>query len=279
MERIKLIALDLDGTALNSERNLTEKTAAVIRVAIANGIHVVFCTGRTLPELRILLNQLPEIRYLVCGNGSGVLDLTTGNIIYENKLSYPLQEKILEVLSGRDVMLELFLGPDVFVDLSCLENLNHYVFDSFQKVVRESRTPTEDIRALIRATKAPADKLHVFFHTESERREVWDALKPLDLQLSSSLQNNLEINSSTADKGEGLRQLCRYLHVSPDETMAVGDNSNDYTMMTFAGLSVAMENSIPEVRRMADCITKSNDADGVAFAIEQYALLPRKIHL
>lgn len=275
MKPIKLIALDLDGTALDSNRDLSPKTAAAIHAGITSGIQVVFCTGRTLPEMRPLLKLVPDMHYLVCGNGSSVLDLTSGETIYKNKLSYPMQEKILDVLAGRDVMLEFFFGPEVFVDTACLANLERYVFDSFQRVVRESRTPTPDVRALIRAKHAPADKLHVFFRTLEERKTVWDLLKPLPLQLSSSLQNNLEINSATADKGEGLRQLCRHLHLTAEETMAVGDNCNDFTMMEFAGLAVAMENAIPEVRNMADRITKTNDADGVAYAIEQFALSQR----
>lgn len=272
MNSIKLIALDLDGTALNSERDLTEGTREAIRLAVSNHIQVIFCTGRTIPEMRTLLSVVPEVRYLVCGNGSSVLDLATGKTIYEDKLPYSLQVKILETLAGRDVMLELFSGPDVFVDTSCLQNLASYVFDSFQKVVRESRTPIPDVRALIHQRRAPADKLHVFFRNEAERQQVWAALAPLGLKISSSLQNNMEINSATADKGKGLFQLCQHLGLPAESTMAIGDNNNDYTMMSFAGLSVAMDNAIDDIKKMADAVTKSNDEDGVAFAIRQYAL-------
>ena len=92
----------------------------------------------------------------------------------------------------------------------------------------------------------------------------------LEVELTGSLGNNIEVNVRNVNKGECLLYLGRLLGISRDEIMAFGDGGNDVSMIRAAGIGVAMENSIPEAKKAADIIAPSNDEDGVARVIERY---------
>ena len=111
----------------------------------------------------------------------------------------------------------------------------------------------------------------MFFAREEERQKAFTELEKVpDLAVTCSLVNNLEINDRSCNKGDALLNLGKILDISLDQIMACGDGNNDYEMIKQAGTGVAMENGEPGVKKIADFITKTNDEEGVAFAIEHF---------
>ena len=90
--------------------------------------------------------------------------------------------------------------------------------------------------------------------------------------ITSSLNTNIEICGKTANKGDGLTNLCKLLNIKPEEVIVFGDNFNDLEMLQFAGTSVVMENGEEEIKNIADFVTLPNTEGGVGYAIEKYCL-------
>lgn len=269
---IKLIALDMDGTVLDSKSEITAPTIMAISEVMAQNIHVVLCTGRTLSELKMVLRALPDTRYFICSNGANVYDIAGGKTIYKDLLENKKIYEIYRLLSGFDTMFEIYADYKIYLNEYCWNHPEEYGAGFLKKQMAESRTPVADLRSFLQTFSDPAEKLNIFFRNREERKSAWDMCSGLDVALTSSIHENIEVNSSTSNKGKALTYLCRYLGISVDQTAAIGDSINDISMMQAAGFKVAMGNAIPEVKRIADVVTESNDRDGVAVALYRYVL-------
>lgn len=268
---IRLIALDLDGTALSPEGTITPFTHKVIHRALEQGIQVVICTGRNLPELQPIYDVLPEVRYYAGQTAESLVRWAAG-FLYENPLSFAFQQDILHRTQGIDSMLELFTKEHIYCSLDSLQHLSRYVQPFLFPVVRRTRTPVEDIRAFILKRGKSALKINQFFPSEQERQKAVASLAGLKLDCTSSIGCNLECNTLRANKGDALEHLAQHLDIPRQQVMAIGDGNNDLSMLRFAGLSVAMGNGLEEVKKEACAITCSNREDGAAQAIVRYAL-------
>jgi len=140
--------------------------------------------------------------------------------------------------------------------------------------IRKMRTPLDDFRRTIRERNRGIQKTQMFFRDMELRREMLTVLPQRfpDLNVTTSLVNNIEINSGDAHKGAALLELCRQLGIDPAATMAFGDGLNDITMLQTAAVGVAMGNAAQQVKDVADFITDTNDNDGVAKAVQNFCL-------
>ena len=117
------------------------------------------------------------------------------------------------------------------------------------------------------------EKISAFFGDLEERKRVMKELSDLEIaSVSTALFNNVEITQLGCDKGDGITQLAKHLSIPIEETMACGDAANDTFMIRAAGFGVVMENGMDELKDIADFVTKSNEEDGVAYAIERFVL-------
>ena len=133
--------------------------------------------------------------------------------------------------------------------------------------------PVDDLRRHIEENPLGIEKISAFFDDMEEREAAKKELIDKNIaSISSALNNNIEINQFGCDKGDGLTNLAVHLGLSMDEVMACGDAGNDTMMIKAAGIGVVMENGREELKEMADFITKTNDEDGVAYAIEKLVL-------
>jgi HAD superfamily hydrolase (TIGR01484 family) len=134
------------------------------------------------------------------------------------------------------------------------------------------RTPVPELKAHLRKVRHGIQKMQFFCKDMEMRRELLESLPVRfpDLAVSSSIVNNIEINSREAVKGNAILGLAGYLGLDPAETMAFGDDLNDISMLKAAGVGVAMANAPDIVKTAADVVTKSCDEDGVAYVLRQY---------
>ena len=273
--RIRMIGLDMDGTLLTTEKELTEHTREVLREAIDRGVVVLPATGRPLAGIPEEVLKFPGVRYAVASNGARIVDLKESRVLYEDLVPYETGRRVLEICSRYDSMLEIYYDGVGYAEEEKLKHLDEYVPRlPMARYIASSRRPVADVRAMHEERKAPTDKVQALFRTTEECKKAWKEVEKEipDIEITGALSNNIEVNAKGVNKGRGLLMLGEILGIRREEIMACGDGANDIAMLREAGLGVAMENALDTVKEAADVITLSNDCDGVAAAIEKYVL-------
>lgn len=273
--RIRMIGLDMDGTLLTTEKELTEHTREVLREAIDRGVVVLPATGRPLAGIPEEVLKFPGVRYAVASNGARIVDLKESRVLYEDLVPYETGRRVLEICSRYDSMLEIYYDGVGYAEEEKLKHLDEYVPRlPMARYIASSRRPVADVRAMHEERKAPTDKVQALFRTREECKKAWKEVEKEipDIEITGALSNNIEVNAKGVNKGRGLMILGELLGIHREEIMAVGDGSNDIAMLREAGLGVAMENATEAVKAAADVVTLSNDQEGAATAIEKYVL-------
>lgn len=273
--RIRMIGLDMDGTLLTTEKELTEHTREVLREAIDRGVVVLPATGRPLAGIPEEVLKFPGVRYAVASNGARIVDLKESRVLYEDLVPYETGRRVLEICSRYDSMLEIYYDGVGYAEEEKLKHLDEYVPRlPMARYIASSRRPVADVRAMHEERKAPTDKVQALFRTTEECKKAWKEVEKEipDIEITGALSNNIEVNAKGVNKGRGLMILGELLGIHREEIMAVGDGSNDIAMLREVGLGVAMENATEAVKAAADVVTLSNDQEGAAAAIEKYVL-------
>lgn len=271
-KKIRLIGLDLDGTTLTTDKVLTAHTKEVIEECLRRGIQVLPATGRVKSGIPSYLTQIEGIRYVLVSNGASIVDLVTGEAIYQNCIPWDRALELFDLLEKYNTFYDAYTQGKGWCEGRFYDHLDRYNIDEHIKnLILMSRTKIEDLREKIREGKLPVEKINMFFAREEDRQKAFQELSEIeDIAVTCSLVNNLEINHGTCNKGDALMNLGKILSIPPSQIMACGDGNNDLSMVKSAGLGVAMSNGEEILKEEADYITKSNDEEGVAYAIEKF---------
>ncbi|WP_373893412.1 Cof-type HAD-IIB family hydrolase [Virgibacillus sp. CBA3643] len=242
-KQIKLIALDMDGTLLDNELEVSEPTQAVIAKALASDIHVVLSTGRSLETCYPYAELLNLTSYLITSNG-GEIYTVDKTLLDQHLLETEKIEKMWKI--GKEMGMQQWMvsttdiyrdcRPDDFYDHDWLK----YGCSSLEKIKLD----------------AMIEELSYFE----------------GLELTNSLPTNVEANPAGVNKAAALHFVCREIGITMDQIMAVGDSLNDIKMIQEAGVGVAMGNAQETIKNVADHVTDVNNEDGVAKAIKRFAL-------
>lgn len=275
MQQIKMIGLDLDGTLLNTKKELTDYSRDVLRRALDQGIIVFVATGRPYTGIPEELRNFPGMRYALTSNGARILDTERGEILIEELLPREDALRALKVLQKYDTMPEIYFDGQGYADEEKIAQIQKYHHNPHMwEYVRKSRIAVPDIQELAEQNTRDMDKIQGLFADMDEREQAWQELmQDPKLELVGSLKYNIEINAVGVNKGKGLLKLGELLGIRKEEIMACGDGDNDAVMLREAGFGVAMGNAEEAVKAAADYITETNDQDGAAKAIERFALL------
>lgn len=242
-KQIKLIALDMDGTLLNNELEISEPTQAVIAKALASGIHVVLSTGRSLDTCYPYAELLNLTSYLITSNG-GEIYTVDKTLLDQHLLETEKIEKMWEI--GREMDMQIWMV-------------------STTDIYRNSRPENFYDHEWLKFGCSSLDKSKL--DTMVEELSYFEGL-----ELTNSLPTNIEANPEGVSKAAALHFVCREIGITMDEIMAVGDSLNDIKMIQEAGIGVAMGNAQEAIKNVADYVTDRNDKDGVAKAIERFAI-------
>lgn len=274
MEKIKMIGLDLDGTLLTDRKEFTDRSKRALRTAIDSGIVVLIATGRPLTGIPEEIRNFPGMRYALTSNGAKVIDVWENRVVDEHLLSAKLAEKALEICGKYDTLQEVYYDGVSYAPADKRDMIPRYHKNpNMWEYMRKTRTWVEDIFRMVRESDRGLDKIQMLFADMEERTKAWQELSEVEgLELVGSLGYNIEINAAGVNKGSGLVSLGRLLGIRREEIMACGDGDNDLLMLKEVGFGVAMANAEEEVKKAADYITLSNEEDGVADAIEKFAL-------
>lgn len=262
----KIISLDIDGTLYTSEKKISADTKAALLRAQEKGCVLVLASGRPTAGLIPIAEQLSMDKFhgiLLAYNGGVVIDFTTGETLYSNVIPNALAKKLLRHLENFDVNPIVDDGKTIFTTDP----------ESF-KVPYESSSnhlKIETVANICDAVDFSPAKVLIAAPPEIMNREMEKIRAPftgeLDFVLSTPFY--LEATPKGVNKADALKTACSALKISTENIIAFGDAQNDIPMLKVAGYAVAMGNACAELREIADCVTASNDEDGIARALEK----------
>lgn len=265
----KLIALDMDGTLLTSEKKIDESTKIALEKAEEKGVKVVLASGRPIDGITRYLEELNLLKkddYVLSYNGGIVQNTHTKEIVSK------------AVLKGSDLKL--------LYDISKKLNVNIHAFSATEGLITpkiskytQYEADMNGIEITIKDFNEIDDNEEIIKVMMIDPAEILDpAIEklPKDLyekySVFKSAEFFLEFTNKEVDKGLGLKKLGEYLGIAKDEMIACGDAGNDLSMVKYAGMGVAMGNATNDVKEIANYITLSNDEDGIAKVIEKFIL-------
>lgn len=290
--KIKCIALDLDRTTLDSQGHLSEENRTAIESAVADGVHVVVASGRSLDSLPAEITDIKGIRYAITSNGAAVYDLSERKCLRQFKMTPESAEDILrhtepermkvaygEAAGMSEVeMSEIEISYEAFIDGRAFAE-SRYVADPVRfgampqaiSYIQGTRMPVEDMRTFIHVHKSELDCIDLVVKSEDMKRKLWKNLRQnvRNVYITSSVRQLLEISHRDAGKESGAKFLLEYLGLAREELAAFGDGDNDSGLLKYAGIGFAVANASLECRDAADEIVASNDENGVAQGINK----------
>lgn len=271
---IKLIALDLDGTLLNSKKHLSEANRLALSRCIQKDILIVPSTGRTVVGIPDQVKAIPGVRYAITTNGAVIEDMAENKTIDTCMLSREQALELLRLVDAYPVMYDPYIERRGITEPRFLEHLSEYgLSPEIQELVHQTRDLHSSIIEYVEKNQKPVEKINLFFQNKEERSKLRAVLeKREDILVTSSMPLNLEINAAGATKGNGILRLASHLGIKKEQVMAMGDGENDFSMIREAGTGVAMGNGKQQILDAADYITDTNDEDGVAAAIYRFVL-------
>lgn len=258
----RVVALDLDGTTVRSDGTIGERTRAALRRVESRDVVVMVVTGRPARWLLPVLDALGPEGLAICANGAVVVDIATGDVVREWALGAEVIERLVTDLAAaipglhfgvertsasgfvREPGYVARLTPDATVLRS---RADLYVEPAVKLLARHDTLNADDLLAAARAV------------VESEAATL----------THSSRDGLLEISAAGVSKATTLAALCAERGVAAEQVLAFGDMPNDIPLLTWAGHSVAVANAHPEVLAIADEVTASNDAEGVADVLDR----------
>ena len=269
---IRLAALDVDGTLLAPDNSITPATKEAIREAKAAGIEIVVCTGRAFVEVRDILRQLPEVRYLSCGTGAYALDVWTMETLYECSMPEELGKQAYRAVAQADCMVHFYTGLSVRHSRWCMDHFTDYMEEKMRTLMEQSHIIVDDLDAFVERYHGPVEKLYVTFPNRAEYEKAYEAVRKLPVFLTDGgWAVDLEVMSRDTDKGVALRALAEKLGIAREQVLAMGDSGNDCAMLRYAGVGAAMGNAGEQAKKAADVIAPSNREDGVAWMLRRAA--------
>ena len=277
---IKCIALDLDGTTLCSDKQISTRTKKAIEQAIEDGIHVVVASGRCLDALPKSVTEISGVEYAITSNGAAVYELSSGKCLRRVTLETQAVEAILKITENREITCEVFYEGIPYANREYVEDpVAHGATPYAYEYIRSTRHPIEDIRAFIREHQSEIDGIDLITQDQQLRMEIWKELEKITppLYITSSVVNRIEIANTQAGKHQGLAFILDRLGVTPEETAAFGDADNDVEMLSYVKYGMAVENATQKCKEAAMQIVPKNTEDGVAVGIEKLKNLSQNL--
>ncbi|MDE6280868.1 MAG: Cof-type HAD-IIB family hydrolase [Oscillospiraceae bacterium] len=261
---IRMIALDVDGTLLNSGGTVTEETVLAIRTARERGVRVVLSTGRSVQEAVWLTELAGCDERAVCLGGAAIADMTDGRHLRRWDISEDAARAVLDTLAGQELACMVFAG-----EANLLDPYSDGVFRRIYPypAYMDNTVVAEDIAGWLRAHNRPLTKVYALGAPELFPPLLERLRAVPGLELTSSGADNFEVVAQGVDKGRALCLLAEEWGIAPGEIAAIGDSDNDLAMLRAVGCPVAMGNASNEVKASATMVTDSNDRDGAAKAI------------
>lgn len=288
----KLVAIDLDGTLLNSYGEVSNKNKETLKKAIEKGVEIVLSSGRPIMSVKNLANEIGCNNYMICGNGAITYDIQNEEIIFNRFLEKSKVLQIIKICEQNSIFYNVYT-KDTILTKSLNYNILFYHQENATKPEDKKTRITiiQDIEEYIKNRKEEdylkitiCDNDKIIFSSIIRKLKTIKDVDILDVAhmsrkiIKDGTENvsieyfYTEITNTNVDKWQAIKNLIEKLQIKREEVIAIGDNINDAQMVKEAGLGVIMQNAAPYIKEMADVIVKDNNNDGVAQTIENYIL-------
>ena len=286
----KLVAIDLDGTMLNSYGMVTENTKQAIKNTINKGTEVIIASGRPIDSIKTIAKEIGSENYFIAGNGALIYDIKKDEIIYEKFMN---KQKVLEIIK---ICEENSIAYNIYTEKTIIAkglkyNVLYYYKENLKKEENKKTNITivEDVYEYIKNLEnekflkiTVCDETKSVFNSIIRKLRTVEDIDVLDvLHMSRKMIKQgtedvpieyyyTEISLKDVDKWNAIEYLANKMNISKDEIIAIGDNINDKEMIENAKVGIAMGQSTPVITEIADIVTLNNNEDGVAKALEKY---------
>lgn len=259
----KAVFIDLDGTLLNRQAQVSDRNRDCLKKLVARGVHVVIATGRPVESIRQLVASVQSPSPVISLSGSMVHKSLYGEPLASQIIPFETMHSLLEVCRGLGGIKNILLDEaEGFYALQ-----DDPVIDEF--IGMYGKKPN-----MFTYDKLPQGPvLSILVHARDDRRAIYETLHEQfgDLVHFTYFREYpwIELSAFESNKGQAMALVCQHLGISMDEVMAIGDGANDLEMIAAAGLGVAMENGDDEVKAVADRVAPHHNQDGVALILEE----------
>lgn len=285
----RLIAIDLDGTLLNSYGEITNKNRKAIKYALNKGIEVVLASGRDPKTMEKISDELGIENYLIAGNGASVYDIKQGKNIYENFIEIEKALEIIKICKENSIFLSVYTTEGIITE-ALKYNIKVFNNENNSKP-NKKRTNIEIVTNISEYVKTNTpnilkiiicDESKIIFNNIIEKMKNVRDVEILDVEHMSRKIIKIgteeheveyfytEVTNKDANKWSAIEFLIEKLKINKQEVICIGDNMNDLKMIKNAGLGVVMKNSALEKQKIGDFITEDNNSDGVGMAVYKY---------
>lgn len=286
----KLIAIDLDGTLLNSNGTVSNETKGILRQIIDKNIKIILTSGRMIDSIKAIAEEIGGQKYLIAGNGSIVYDIENNQILYKNFLK---KEKVLDVIKiceENSIYYNVYTKKELLAPalkynvlyyykenanreekdrtkINIIDNMYEYIEKSDREDFLKITICDEDrmiFNSIIKKIKQIKD-VDVLDVEHMSRKNIMQGTEKIELNYSYT-----EVSAENVDKWEAIKYILEKENISEEEVIAIGDNINDKKMIEKSGLGIAMKESSQIITEIADVVTEeNNDADGVAKVLKR----------
>jgi len=286
----KLIAIDIDGTLLNSCGEVTDRNKQAIQKALDKNIDVVLTSGRMPKAILPIANEINSNKYLISGNGASIYDIKKEEVIYNNYMSKKKVLEIIDICEKNSMFYNIYTNNSILtksLNYNILfyhnENKKNYedkkikinVIDDMYNYIKNY-----DGDDLLKITICDCDKM-IFNSIINKLKTIRDIdvleIGHMSRKIIKHGTDELEISyfyteitNKNVNKWSAIQELIKILKITKDEVIAIGDNINDKEMIANAGIGIVTGNSSPVMKKIADSVVSNNDESGVAEAIDKY---------
>lgn len=268
---IEMIVSDMDGTLLNSAKEISQESKKAIEKVRERGVKVVLATGRIFASAHRYAKTLGLDTPIIACNGALIKNPFDGEVLARKPISFEIAQQIIRVFEKEGIYYHFYTENDFYTKELKYTSLNYHEKNQRLDVSeRISLFVREDLLSAARE----ADGIMKFVAID-EKPEKMDRIRKLlfqinGIEISQSWYNNLEVMSEGISKGDALKQVAELYGVGSKNILAIGDHFNDISMIRQAGYGVAMGNAEDEVKAASIYVTDSNDDDGFAKALQYF---------
>ena len=268
---IKAIVMDVDGTLTNDKKEITPKTREVLLKAQEQGILLILASGRPttgLVEMGKVLEMDKNNGLFISYNGSKVINFQTGEELFNEPLKLEDAKAVLEHMKKFEIKPMIDKGDYMYVNdvYNCMIRFRGEPFNVIKYESRGGNYKLCEIDDLAAFVDYPLNKILTAGEPEYLQEHYIEMMEPFKDKLNCMFTAPFyfEITAKDIDKAKALETVLKPLNIKQDEIIAFGDGHNDISIIKYAGIGVAMENAVPDLKEIADEITLSNNQDGIA---------------
>lgn len=288
----KIVTVDLDGTLLNSAGEVSDYTKDIIQKSINRGTDVILASGRPINSVESIAYEIGSKNYLISGNGAIVYDIAKKEVIYDRFLNKEQVLNIVRICEENSIYCNVYTEMEVIA-----KSLNYNVLFYYKENARKAEGKRTNINIVPNMYKyieelsqerflkvTVCDDNRMIFNSIIRKLKLINDIDVLDVShMSRKVIKDgtsqipieyyyTEITNKNVNKWTAIEFLLNKLHIQKEDVIGIGDNVNDKEMIENAGLGVAMGNSSPEMKAIADVVVSDNNSEGVAEVIRKFIL-------